>query len=312
MENTQPRRSSLTWKTLALAGLQMVAGSPLRNGTGINVAEKAQPRRGSADIDVASRQYVWKPSVGDSWQIVLSSPIKANSQTMSPDVKVWDLDLYDNDVSTFQALQNAGRKVVCYFSAGSYENYRDDAGQFKKADLGKVMDGWPDERWLDTRTANVRNIMKQRIAYAADKGCNAIDPDNVDGYGNDTGFKLKKADSVNYLKFLAKTAASYGMSIGLKNSAEIVGSVVDFIDFAVVEQCVQYSECDTYSPFIDNGKPVFHIEYPRGAPNKVSSTTANNICQSPDTDGFSTIMKKLSLDGWARLCGGQTYTTKTL
>lgn len=64
----------------------------------------------------------------------------------------------------------------------SYEPYRPDSKQFKSDDMGSVMEGWEDEKWLKTNSANVRKIMAARIALAATKGCDAIDPDNVDGY----------------------------------------------------------------------------------------------------------------------------------
>ncbi|KAK7429812.1 hypothetical protein QQZ08_003657 [Neonectria magnoliae] len=312
MEMMPVGKSWLSWKMLAFLGLRMVVGIPLGSGSDISLAGRSQSRSVSTSVNLASRGRAWKPNVGDSWQIVLSSPIKVNTQAMSPNVAVWDLDLYDNSVDTFRALQTAGKRVICYFSAGSWESYRDDANQFRESDLGNVMDGWPDERWLDTRSSNVRSIMKARIAYAAKKGCDAVDPDNIDAYGNDTGLKLKKSDAINYMKFLSKTAASYGMSIGLKNSAEIIPSILDYVDFSIVEQCIEYEECETYAPFIDAGKPVFHIEYPRGAPNKISTSMVNKICKSPDTAGFTTVMKKLNLDGGARYCGsGQVYSTKT-
>jgi hypothetical protein len=44
------------------------------------------------------------------------------------------------------------------------------------------MDGWPKEKWVDIRSVHVRTIMSKRIELAAQKGFDAIDPDNVDGY----------------------------------------------------------------------------------------------------------------------------------
>jgi len=99
------------------------------------------------------------------------------------------------------------------------------------------------------------------------KGCDAVDPDNVNGFGNDTGFSLSKADVVDYLKFLAEAAHSLGMAIGLKNAGDIVPQLVDQFHFAVNPQCHNYSECGLTRPFITAGNPVFHTEYPDGAPN---------------------------------------------
>jgi len=48
--------------------------------------------------------------------------------------------------------------------------------------MGNGLTGWKGERWLNISSANVRSIMTARIQLAAQKGCDGIDPDNVDGY----------------------------------------------------------------------------------------------------------------------------------
>jgi hypothetical protein len=131
------------------------------------------------------RKELWQPEVGTPWQIILSEVVKvpkAGVSSMTPDVPIWDMDLFENSKSTITAMQKGGKKVICYFSAGSWENWRKDKDSFPKKDLGKVMDGWPDERWVNISSVAVRAIMVQRIKLAAEKGCDAIDPDNMDGY----------------------------------------------------------------------------------------------------------------------------------
>jgi len=43
-----------------------------------------------------------------------------------------------------------GARVICYFSAGSYDHNRPDADQFHDSDIGNKMDGW-NEKWIDIR-----------------------------------------------------------------------------------------------------------------------------------------------------------------
>jgi hypothetical protein len=125
----------------------------------------------------------WVPQVGQSWQIILSSPLKISANgDLTPDVDVYDIDLFGNDVATIAALKKKGKKTMCYFSGGSYEPYRPDSKDFLPTDKGSVMNGWPDEKWLKLSSPNVRSIMAKRVALAAQKGCDAIDPDNVDGF----------------------------------------------------------------------------------------------------------------------------------
>lgn len=266
-----------------------------------------------------NRDTVWKPAVGTQWQIILRNPVDA-SVILTPDVGVWDIDVNEHPDQLVQKLHAQGKKVICYFSAGSYEDWRTDKDRFQPSDLGKVLDGWPNERWLKTSSANVRNIMRDRIATAANKGCDAIDPDNVDGFSNDNGVGLTKADAVDYIKFLSAEAAKHGMSIGLKNAADIIDDVLDVVDFSVNEQCAQYSECTTFAKFIQAGKPVFHIEYPnegatRRAKKRDLTPAAKKTCkqmQVAPLKGFSTVIKNMDLGGWVQYCDGKTFETVTL
>jgi hypothetical protein len=107
------------------------------------------------------------------------------------------------------------------------------------------------------------------------------------------------------VEFLASTAATLGLAVGLKNAGDIIPSVVDVVQFSVNEQCAAYKECSTFAPFVQAGKPVFHIEYPDQDP-KISTKTA---CNATGTAGFSTVIKKLSLNGWVEYCDGTTATT---
>jgi len=126
----------------------------------------------------------WVPKANDTWQIILSHPplLSSSATSTTPNVSIFDIDLFDTPTSTIQQLHSLGKKVICYFSAGSYEEWRPDAQDFKSEDLGKQLDEWPGEKWLKLGSENVRAIMKTRIEMAKEKGCDGVDPDNVDGY----------------------------------------------------------------------------------------------------------------------------------
>ena len=63
--------------------------------------------------------------------------------------------------------------------AGTVEDWRSDAKDFPAGDVGKVLPEWPNERWIRSGSTKVRDIMAKRIKLAGDKGCDAIDPDNI-------------------------------------------------------------------------------------------------------------------------------------
>jgi hypothetical protein len=75
--------------------------------------------------------------------------------------------------------------------------------------------------------------MTNRIKLAVSKGCDAIDPDNMDGYTNNNGFKLTAADQLKYNKFIASLAHQYNLAVGLKNNLNQIKDLVGSFDFAV-------------------------------------------------------------------------------
>ena len=239
----------------------------------------------------------WAPQVGDTWQWQLQGSVNTTY-----DVTAYDIDLFDNSAAAIQQLHDQGRRAVCYFSAGSYENWRPDAGDFTSADLGNALDGWPGERWLDIRSTHVRNIMTARLDLAAQKGCDAVEPDNVDGYTNGTGFPLSAADQLDYNRFLARQAHERNLAVALKNDVDQAADLVGDFDFTVNEACHAYDECDTLSVFIQAGKPVFNAEYDSRYVNDTS--TRQSLCEDALAEGFSTLVLPLDLDDSFRYsCG---------
>ena len=131
------------------------------------------------------RRQVASFPAGQSWDIILNKEnvdLNNLAATETAESSVIDIDLFDNDDTTISALKEQGKQVICYFSAGSREDWRDDSSRFTASDYGQGLDGWKGENWVNVKSTNVRNIMKDRIALAAKKGCAAVDPDNVDGF----------------------------------------------------------------------------------------------------------------------------------
>lgn len=117
---------------------------------------------------------------GQKFQIILIGIPDMSKMPLPPtDAPVWDIDLFDNPASTIKILKAAGKIVICYFSAGTGEDWREDYREFPAADMGKILPAWPNEKWIRIGSQSIRNIMAKRIKLAAEKGCDAIDPDNT-------------------------------------------------------------------------------------------------------------------------------------
>jgi hypothetical protein len=233
---------------------------------------------------------IWSPApTTEPWQLQLQGKVD-----LSVSAPVYDVDGADARASLVRAIHRRGARAICYFSAGSYENWRRDRRRFPKAVLGRKLEGWPGERWLDVRRrATLIPIMRARMRGCARKGFDAVDPDNVDGYANRTGFPLSARDQLRYNRALAREAHRLGLAIGLKNDLAQVPRLVRSFDFAINEQCFLYRECRRLRPFIRAGKAVFNVEYEleRGA-----------FCNTASDLRFSSIRKRLSLKRWRRPC----------
>ena len=250
----------------------------------------------SIDVAPVTGGQWYQPPVGASWQWQLYVDEEHPLNT-SYDVAIYNIDLFNTSEATIRALQDAGHRVICYFSAGSWENYRRDRDQFDRQDLGKTLNGWPAERWLDIRSPNVHRLMTERLDLAAAKGCDAVEPDNVQGYLEDTGFDLDAEDQLAYNRFIANQARSRGLGVALKNSLEQVEELVDYFDFSINEQCFQYNECDYLMPFIVAGKPVLHAEYPAHNDDLgLDDPSVARFCEAAQRRQFSTLILPVNLD----------------
>jgi endo-alpha-1,4-polygalactosaminidase (GH114 family) len=210
---------------------------------------------------------------------------------------MYDIDMFDATASLITSLHAKGRVVICYFST-QYEDWRPDASSFTSAVLGNNLDDWPGERYVDIRSTVVRNIIAARLDLALSKGCDGVEPDNVDGYTNSNGFSLTSTDQINFNTFIATEAHKRGLSVGLKNDLDQVSSLVGSFDWALNEQCNEYSECSYLRPFVTAGKAVFGVEY---------TGSASSFCPSMVTSQFSWLLKDLDLDAQVTQCC--TYAT---
>lgn len=239
--------------------------------------------------------------------MVLHDPVKLDHTIEQADV--WNIDVFDTPASSVAELHRRGRKVIGYFSGGTYEDWRPDAHKFRKEDIGKKLDEWEGEKWVQTSSPAIRHIMIERIELALSKGFDGIDVDNVDGYDHKTGLGLSKDSAVDFIKFLSHEGHSRGLACGLKNASDIIPRVIDDVQWIVQEQCVQYGDEEEYLPFIRKNKPVFHVEYPKGEDTESSKCNNEKVvtgkqlrkCEKAKELGFSTIIKNIKLDQWIQV-----------
>ncbi len=194
---------------------------------------------------------------GQPWDWQLSG-----TPDITVDVAVIDLDPDEVTASQIASLKARGVYTICYVSVGTLEDWRSDVDDFPSIVIGRRYADWPDEAFLDTRRLDILlPLMAARFSRCADLGFDAIEPDNMDGHTNDTGFGLSAQDTVTYVRALADMAHGMGLDIGQKNAGALTKALVDVMDFAVTENCLTDGWCTQMGAYRIAGKGVFAAEY---------------------------------------------------
>ena len=141
----------------------------------------------------------WHPApTTTAWQWELQGKFE-----LTPGASVYEIDGFEYSAANVKAIHRQGAKAICYLDVGSWEEYRPDASKFPKSSLGARYEGYPEERWLDiAHYGKFASIIKQRIALCARKGFDAVEPDNINGWENKSGFPLTAADQLRLAEAL--------------------------------------------------------------------------------------------------------------
>jgi hypothetical protein len=248
----------------------------------------------------------WKSlSPKTSWQWQLTGTVNETVLDGVSGPKMYDIDMFNASAALISRLKAKGIYVVCYVESGDWAKGRPDAGDYAPAILGRAIGGFPDEKFVNVNALDgpvgptgktLRQIMAARLDLAKSKGCDGIEPDLDDLHTYSTGFSISMDQMVAYNKAIIDMGHARGMSVGLKNGAS--GGTFEKkmlsagADWALNEECNQYSECSGYSQFIAAGKPVFQVEYLDNQRKPYSG--ASGTCAKNNAANFDGIVKDSS------------------
>ena len=241
------------------------------------------PQRGPTPRFPRSRPvHAIDPPVTTTWQSQLQGDVNTGY-----DVALYELDLVETPTSVVSALKASGRRVLCYFSAGSWEDFRPDVGKFPESVLGSVYSGFEDERWLDVRAPEVMTPVTARLDLSVQRGCDEGEADNVDGFENEnaTGFPLTATDQLAYDR---------GLAVAMKDDVGQVADLLEYVDLHVSERCHEFDEYSLLEPFITQGKPVLNAEYLQQYVTDALARVA--VCTSALGRGLHTLILPEDLD----------------
>lgn len=240
----------------------------------------------------AAADEIWRPSPDSRFDWQLTEPFALDRAT-----DVLDLDLFDAKAEDISALKARGVRLVCYINVGAWEEWRADGADFPPHVLGRAYEGWSGERWLDIRAIDaLAPVLTARFDLCRAKGFDAVEPDNIDGYENDTGFVINRADQLRFNIWLAHLAHDRGLSIALKNAPELLPELAPVYDWALTEDCFAQRWCGSLKPLINAGKAVFAVEY---SDQNIDWSAA---CARAKSLGLRTILKSRDLNAWLTRC----------
>lgn len=221
-----------------------------------------------------------------------------NSYTTTAEVV--DIDAFSATPELITNLQAQGKIVIAYLSVGSVENFREDASDFPDSVVGNVYEGFEDEKWLDIREIDlIAPVLRARFDMIAAKGFDAIEPDNINGYQNNTGFSLTVQDAAVFSRWLIEEAHSRDLGLGQKNAEELISEMVDEFDWILSEGAYADSFADQLAPYITANKAVFLTEYT----DQISTTDfINNVCPYALEKGYSAVLKNRDLTDTTVFC----------
>jgi hypothetical protein len=221
---------------------------------------------------------------------------------------IWDTDLFeDSNTSSGQkegiptgpspvveAIHAAGHYSICYVEAGAFQTGFPDDADYAPADYGNKakqyrMQGYPNEWWLDISgfrnyvagepstltgaAVNIAAALGERFSWCATEGHDAVEPDDLDGYTNNSasgakggGWGLTQADSAGFERWIAYTVHADGLAVLQKNDTANANADEPLFDGVLSEQCNQYHDpCagpgGDWDAYLNAGKPVLNAEY---------------------------------------------------
>jgi hypothetical protein len=222
-------------------------------------------------------------------------------------------------------LKSQGKKVICYMDTGAFETYEPDAvlipGKYGTNNANREMaylgpseyaswdvigglssasDGstFAGEYWMDIRQTAwpaILPVVQGRLDLAKKIGCDGVEGDQNNVYGNDSTFGVTQAISLRWFREIYYQTHTRNLTVISKNGIELTSQqVTDPINISYCtpglcvpdgilnEECAQYSECELLDIATSKNIWVGQVEY-RGA--------ISTVCPDAKAKGRMTMKK---------------------
>ncbi len=241
------------------------------------------------------------PGEAADWDIQIVAPFDVSANRQMYILDLWDvatggaIDYGGGEIVTVPMGPLAGNiaditgggTLVCQVTVGAIRLSDPDAMRFAGFEatppdrptdpaagsaIGWSVIGDPNTRYLDIRQA-ARDVWKttmfKRFEYAKNIGCEAIDAIWIDRVPGDYGFPLETSGTDNdislyYAEVVADLHAKE-LSAGFHSATPIgvtfTSQFADSYDFAVVERCAEFDECEQVKAFEQANKATFAYDF---------------------------------------------------
>jgi uncharacterized repeat protein (TIGR01451 family) len=282
------------------------------NSSSLNITVQNPPTPGTINLPPTGK-------IGWDWQIGASGD---SNVTIPAGVTLLDLDGFNISANKITSLKAQGIYTVCYIDTGSYEDGRPDSSLYP-AYLKIFKDTQWNEWFLDVSdvfrpiqpagTQLINNqwvdasgkpltglptagafalLLEARFKMCADKGFDALEPDNLQNDEN-AGGKVSLQQQLDFNGWVADTAHAYGLAAFQKNGPDkVLGKdktgkmMVEKFDGILNEECQQFGECGPLAEYVKRGKLALNTEYA----GSLDCTLSNSLV-------INSIMKDLNLTG---------------
>ena len=296
--------ASLAINTSAQVSLDLTAASAgAIVQTASVVATETEPvtSNNSSSVSVTVQNPVGTINVPPTGKVSWDWQIGAggDSNVVAPSGSVLlDVDGFNISQAKIASLKAQGIYTVCYLDVGSWEPGRPDSDQYPAYLKIQQDPDWPAEYFLDINdvwkpNSVLATILQNRFKMCADKGFDAIEPDNLQNDENVKGGKITTQQQIDFNGWVADNAHAYNLAVFQKNGPDKIllkdktgKMMVEKFDGILNEECQQFNECAPLAEYVKRGKLALNTEYSVA----VNCTTSNSL-------NINSIRKDLSLTG---------------
>ena len=103
--------------------------------------------------------------------------------------------------------------------------------------------------------------MIRRFEMCREKGFDAVEPDNIEAFENNSGFPITAAEQLTYNEWVAEEVHSLGMAVLQKNDVQQTPRTGGLLRRRPHRAVQPVPECEALAPYVAAGKPVLNAEY---------------------------------------------------